>query len=278
MATPTTPRLPTGDPSTTGPRASTGYWEGATAPFVEAQRHHSWRAYCDELHAELVGRWAPLQRVQRALKTDLFDEAAGVGLDAALRSVAEEVHGLDVSTGVVSAAQRQHEGLAGVVTDVRRLPYAESSFGYVFSNSTLDHFPERSDIAISLRELARVTEQGGTVVVTLDNLVNPLIALRAVLPRTLLRATGVVPYYVGASLTLGGLVREVERAGLRVVDTTTIMHVPRVAAIPWSTRRDARSAADEARTVRAMQRWERLARWPTRQLTAHFVGVRAVRP
>lgn len=258
--------------------ASPGYWEDATAPYVEAQRHHSWRAYCDRLHAGLLERWAPEQRVARALKTDLFDEAAGVGLDPALRSVADEVHGIDVSTGVTGAARRAHQGLLGTVTDVRSLPFDDATFGLVFSNSTLDHFPDRVDISAALRELARVTEPGGTVIVTLDNLVNPLIALRAALPRRALRATRLVPYYVGASLTLRGLRRETEAAGLRVTATTALMHVPRVAAIPLGDRYDRRHPGSSERAVRRMLAWERLGAWPTRQLTGHFVAVRALRP
>ena len=253
------------------------YWDDVTVPFVTGDRHVSWRQFCDRVHGALLRDWAPKSAVARALKTDMFDEAAGGGLAHALADVAGEVHGLDVSAQVVRAARDRHEGLTGVIADVRTLPYRSAAFGLVLSNSTLDHFPRRRDIAESLVEIARVTEPGGTLIVTLDNLMNPVIALRAILPRRLLRATGVVPYHVGPTLTLRALCREVTRAGFSVRHTKTLIHVPRVLAIPLADRRDRRGAPPHEGTIRRLMSWERLAKWPTRQLTGHFVAVQAER-
>jgi ubiquinone/menaquinone biosynthesis C-methylase UbiE len=105
--------------------------------------------------------------------------------------------------------------------DVRRLPFADATFDAVVSLSTLDHFDLHTDIETSLAELVRVLRPGGTLILTLDNLANPIIALRAVLPFRLLQAAGVVPYEIGRTCGPRRLGRFVTRAGLEVVETST---------------------------------------------------------
>ena len=87
---------------------------------------------------------------------------------------------------VLSAAQcsdilsvARNSGIEAVVADVRSLPFAEASFGVVFSGSTLDHFESAADIQRSLGELYRVLRPGGTLILTLDNPANPLIEGRS---------------------------------------------------------------------------------------------------
>ncbi len=62
------------------------------------------------------------------------------------------------------------------------LPFPDGAFDRVFSNSTLDHFDSRDDIREALRELARVLHPEGELLLTLDNLANPVVRLRNALP------------------------------------------------------------------------------------------------
>ena len=156
---------------------------------------------------------------------------------------------------------------------------------------------------MSLAELHRVTKPKGVLIVTLDNPRHPVVALRSLLPGRLLRALGLQPYFVGATMSLPQLVTTLESLGWRVDDTATMMHTMRVAAIPacaWADRGGAQAAGapgtpgtpDSADTNAAtgtaggtVRRWlmaamlacERLGSLPTRQFTGHFVAVRAVR-
>ena len=172
----------------------------------------------------------------------------------------------------------RHPRLATLATDARRLPFADRSFDAVVSNSTLDHFVTLDDMVVALRELARVTRPGGTLVLTLDNLANPVIALRSILPQGPLRWLGLVPYYVGATCGPRRLRELVAEAGFTVTRVEQIMHCPRVLAVAL-TRVVERYGSPEAqsRVLRHLAWYERLERWPTRDWTGYFTAVRAIR-
>jgi SAM-dependent methyltransferase len=252
---------------------SAGYWDSAIAPFGDGG---SWREHCDVVHRRLLARWLTSERIQRALKTDLFDETVGPGIVTDIARYARSVHAVDVSAIAVASGRRRTPVHASRA-DVRRLPFRDASFELIVSNSTLDHFPHRDDIAVSLRELHRVTAAGGQLVVTFDNLSNPVVALRSIIPFPVLRALGLVPYFVGATLTRRGLITALEAAGYRVEATTTLLHVPRVVAVWWCRRRDTRVPSRRAALLRRLDGWERLGHWPTARWTGHYIAALAVR-
>lgn len=255
-------------------------WDAQSAAFLAAPAAGSWRAFCDALHCAVLERWRPLHPPGAVLKTDLFDEAAGTGLIPHLPTGGTTVVGIDVAAATCRRAEERNPGLQTLRADVRRIPLQDSSVGLVLSNSTLDHFAARSDIGVALAELRRVAAPGATLLLTLDNLGNPVIAAREVLPFGLLHRLGLVPYHVGPTLTRRGLVRAVEAAGWRVEETRALLHVPRVVAVWWCRRHDRRAGglAREAALVRRLLAWEVLDRLPTRWATAHFVAVRATAP
>jgi ubiquinone/menaquinone biosynthesis C-methylase UbiE len=199
------------------------------------------------------------------LKTDLFEEAIGDGLAPLLLHRFREVDAVDVSNAVVEEAARRHPELDAVCCDVRALPYDDRTFDTVVSTSTLDHFDSVCDIGDALRELRRVLAPGATLVVSLDNLANPLIAVRNALPFEWLHRVGLVPHYVGASCRPRELQRLLDAAGFDIQETTAVMHVPRVLALA------------AGRGLEALLACERMERWPTRFLPGQFTAARAVR-
>lgn len=237
-----------------------------------------WRAYSDKVNGILVERWLAGHRCQRILKTDAFDEASHLGLTPHLNQKASAVVGMDVSHSVLAGARRRHSSLSLVQSDVRILPFLDGSFDAIVSISTLDHFPEMSDIRVSLLELNRILRPGGRFILTMDNLMNPVVRLRNALPFKLLRATGVVPYYVGVTLGPRKLVEMVKSAGFEIEEVTSLQHFPRVLAVVAS--RLIGHSNEEARVagpLRMMARLEKLDSMPTRFLTGYFVGVKAVK-
>jgi SAM-dependent methyltransferase len=186
--------------------------------------------------------------------------------------------GIDVSADIAGVARERHRGLRCVRADVRALPFKAGSFDVVLSNSTLDHFAARRDIDRSLRELARVLTPGGLMIVSLDNLANPIIALRAALPLPLLRCLRIVPYFVGATLGPRGLRRALTDAGLEVRDLTAIVHFPRVLLVAIDRLAGRRLGARGARRLLRTARWfDRMGRLPTRFVSGHFVAARALK-
>ena len=254
-------------------------WEIALAPLLHAPAEALWRRHCDTLNATLFSRWLPAGRCERLLKTDLFDEAMGDGLYPLLAERARSIIGVDIAGSVLAAAQARHPALNIVEADVRALPFAANSFDVVVSNSTLDHFAERADIAVALRALERVLRPGGRLLLTLDNLANPAVAVRNALPFALLQRLRLVDYPIGATLGPRRLRRLLGEVGFAVVESTTLLHCPRAFAVARARRLQAR-ATDEAhgRFLRGLARWERLSRWPTDVVTGHYLAFCARKP
>lgn len=237
-----------------------------------------WRAFCDRLHGQLIEECLGTAAVERALKTDLFDEAAGIGLVAGLSTFSREVHAIDLSPRVVAEAATANPTGRFVAADVRHLPYPDGFFDIIVSNSTLDHFPHAEDIAEAVAELHRVLKPSGRLLITFDNLANPVIALRHWLPFEMLNRWGLVPYFVGESVTPEGLRRLLNQSGFTVGTTKTMMHVPRVAAV-WISRRFKGSSPGTVRRLLGIwAAFEALSRLPTRNLTGYYTVALAVKP
>ena len=120
---------------------------------------------------------------------------------------------------------------------------------------------------------------GGELILTLDNLAQPLIWLRSVLPQRLMARLGLVPYAVGETVgprRLAGLCRA---AGLEVCEMTAVLHCPRVVAVACTRLLERRaSSRAQDRFLSVLAGFERLERLPTRFLTGYFTAVRARKP
>ncbi|HEX7980936.1 MAG TPA: methyltransferase domain-containing protein [Gemmatimonadaceae bacterium] len=253
-------------------------WNAVAGEWGRLHTQRLWRSYCDLTHTALIERWLPSAPIDRVLKTDLFDEIVTDGLYPVLARHAGVVVGMDVAASAASQARARHPALQTLSTDARRLPFADGSFDAIVSNSTLDHFETIDELVVALRELARITRRGGTLVLTLDNLANPVVALRSVLPQTPLRRLGLVPYYVGATCGPRRMCALVREAGFEVDQVETLMHCPRVFAVAAARVVDRYgSPALQRHFVRHLAWYDHLGAWPTRHLTSYFTAVRAVR-
>jgi len=234
-----------------------------------------WRHHSDAVYADLLERWLCGAPAHRLLKTDAFDEAATGALAPALAR-AEKLILMDVSPLILNSVRRYFPAVKAVVADARKTPFASASLNTVVSLSTLDHFRSRDELTQALAELRRVLAPAGFLVITLDNPRNPIVWLRQLLPFSWLRRLGIVPYYVGATLGARELADALVKLGFVVEDRAAIMHAPRVLAVAlcrWVERWG--SAASQHRLLRLLFRAERLAGWPTRYASGHFVAVLA---
>ena len=255
-----------------------GYWDTVAAAWHASHPQELWRRHSDAVNAALLRRWLPAAS-NRILKTDAFDEAIGEGLYPVLASRSAATMALDISTSALHAARCRHGRLGGCAADARVLPFAKEAFDVIVSTSTLDHFARGRDIVSSLREMHRVLKPGGHLILTLDNPLNPLIALRNILPFRMLNRLGLVPYYVGATCGPRALRRIMREVGFDLREMTAVMHCPRVIAVPLASLLSRHTSVHTQR--RALRSWmalEGLAKWPTRFLTGHFVAVRALKP
>jgi SAM-dependent methyltransferase len=254
------------------------YWDQVAQGWQPDQRDLLWRRHSDRVNISFLAPRLPVERVERLLKTDLFDEANSEGLAPLLARHARMVVGIDVSTSVLRAAHRQYPLLRPAAADVRCLPFADESFDCIVSTSTLDHFANRDELLASLNELARVLRPRGLLILTLDNPANPAVGLRNALPFSWLHRIGLVPYFVGTTLRARDLRASAEAAGLEVKETTFILHCPRaLAVVATRLARHCRRGTQE-RLLRMLGRFEGLASWPTRHSTGYFVALCATKP
>jgi trans-aconitate methyltransferase len=219
----------------------------------------------------LLRRWLPPD-AGRVLKTDLFDEYVSDGLYPALRERGAQVTGIDASPLIVESVRRRL-GIEAVNADVRALPFTDGSFDSVVSNSTLDHFPGPADVSRALAELARVLRPRGRMVLTLDNPLNPVIALRNRVPSRLAHRVRGVAFEPGWTCGPGRVRELLDEAGFEVGEVTAVLHAPRMLLAAMGGGGRARSVA-----LRIALAAEGLGRLPTRFLTGHYIAVEAWRP
>ena len=254
------------------------HWDQVAEHWRDSPRDNLWRQHADAVNARLVERWLSGIPVERLLKTDLFDEAVTGGLHSLLMSRARLVVGMDLSSVTAQLARSNSEGMAVACADARSLPFADDAFDVVLSNSTLDHFSTRQELVASMRELNRVTRPGGQLILTLDNLANPVVALRNALPFDWLKRLRIVPYYVGVTCGPRGLQCLLGESNWELRDMDTILHCPRFLVVRLSQVLARRAGPESQRRFLAwLTRFEGLARLPTRYLTGYFLAARAVR-
>jgi SAM-dependent methyltransferase len=232
-----------------------------------------WRAYCDRLNRQWLTRHLGGQRFQAALKTDAFDEAVGEGACPLLGEVAERVFAMDISASTCRLATERRPMFA-VACDVRKLPFAGDSFDLVISLSTLDHFASVVEMEEALRCVHRVLRPEGRLLLTLDNLSNPLVRLRnAVYPR-IFKGSRLVPFPVGVTVSPEQLRLMLERAGFQVRNLTTLMHILRVPAVALAALLDRVGGPSVKRlSSGALLAFEFLSQLPTARWTGNYIAV-----
>ena len=211
--------------------AVSGYWDDIVAGWTERGDDPLWREHSDNVNNALLARWLPQAHLANILKTDLFDEAVSKGIYPFLRNRAGTVLGIDASPKVADAAHTRHPRLRGLAADVLQLPFADESFDGIVSISTLDHFDSAEKIPAAMKELYRVLAPGGTLVITIDNGSNPVVAVRNHLPNSLLRRLGIIPYEMGVTCGARTFVKLLRSSGFHVQDVSFILHAPRYP--PW---------------------------------------------
>jgi len=259
-------------------RVAPAYWDAVMVERRQASPIAQWRAYMQRVYGDLMRRWLPPSGAGRGLKTDLFEEA--VSIHHVLNALGPGSIGLDCSTAIVLAARerlrRTGDRHLFVVADLRAIPLRASTVGHILAGSSLDHFPDKADIATTLTELARVLSPGGTLVVTFDNPHNPAVWLRNRLPFGWLNRLGLVPYYVGQTYGRAEGRARLEALGLTVTDVTAVVHAVRAPAI-WLVALAERVNAPRVQRLlgRILDAFERLEGWPTRYRTGYYLAFRA---
>jgi SAM-dependent methyltransferase len=230
-----------------------------------------------DVYRRLILEWLDTANEKIRLKTDLFEEA--VSSFNPLSDLGEGSLGFDVSLNVVQSAHAalpQDKAFKLLVADLRKIPLEPRSVGGILSGSSLDHFSTVSDLHQGLSELERILAPGGILVLTLDNLHNPLIWIRDHLPFPILNKLGIVPYYFGKTLRREEVRQKLNSLGFDVSYMTAVAHAPRAPAI-WTVRIAERFGWRHDWLLKFLPQFEALENWPTRYLTGYYLALRAVK-
>lgn len=256
---------------------SSRYWDHVVETFSTRPPLNVWRQYMNEVYSGLILHWFPTNS-GNSFKTDLFEEA--VSQHSPLLQMGAGTIGFDHSLGMAQAAQQRlaKNGHPLVVGDLRRLPLRTESFQRILSGSSLDHFLIKSDIKVSLQEVARVLALGGVLVLTLDNPHNPIVWLRNHLPFRFLNRLGIVPYYIGPTYYLEETEKQLANLGFTVTHKTAVAHVPRAPFI-WliSILERLHLSRWDSLLLNFLIAFERLERRRLRYRTGYYLAFRAVK-
>lgn len=236
-----------------------------------------WRNYCDRINCAILDDWlAEENPAGKLLKTDLHEEAAGIGLYHFLHDKSEFVAGIDIGFAPVRRSASLNPGLKGTCADIRNIPFQDNTFDIIVSTSTLDHFQNEQEIYAGLKEIQRVLRPCGKLLLTLDNPLNPLVWIRNKLPFGILNRTGIVPYFVGATLRPPKIEAMLSHLDMKVLNSDVVMHSPRVLAVLFS------GWIEKFLNLNAQERFLKLllsleffASWPTRYRTGYFLAIEA---
>lgn len=226
-----------------------------------------------EVHLDLLRRiLAPAPPPRRVLKTDLFEEACGDDqLLGGFPVAAGLLCGVDTALSEARRAARRFPHLAGglAAADLRSLPFRDGAFDFVLSTSSLDHFSSFGELEAALAEIARVLAPGGRLLITFDNLWNPLYHLLRGASRA-----GLLPFPLGLTPSPGALPALLRRHGLETGGTHWLIHNPRgISTLLFLALRRlfGRHAGGPIRLLLGL--FALGGRLPTRRFTACFVAV-----
>ena len=236
-----------------------------------------------KIYADLLSRWQDNLKDKRILKTDLYDEAVTSCNLISLFPQSKSITGIDISFEVAALAKQrlqneQNHRCDVVVCDTRKFAFKSCAFDEIISNSTLDHFPEKKDIGTAVHELSRILKPRGTLIITLDNPLNPIVSLRNMLPYHLLKSLGLIHYYVGKTISKSELIRLLELNGFKTQSITFIDHTPRLLVV-WIGHiiEKINNRAIKTCFSRILESCEYLQRTPLGNFTGNFVAAKAIK-
>ena len=138
-------------------RRDTRSYYDAFSERYEAERHHGYHLFLDEMETALLEPYA-------AGKT-VLEAGCGTGLILGrVERVAKAAYGIDLSHGMLSRAAERGQRVAQA--SVEKLPFADDTFDTVYSFKVLAHVERAGE---TLAELGRVVKPGGHLVLEYYN-------------------------------------------------------------------------------------------------------------
>ena len=209
--------------SSEGVRHVPNNWDAVAASMPDFGTAPSTQYYRNREIA-LIERATGTLRGKRVLKLDLWNEAINTRILGWMASQGADVVAIDISQVVVRRAQAnarlENFSPSLLRADIRDLPFRDDSFDVIYTMGTIEHIPEYRH---TITEIHRVLKSGGTAIIGVPNFWDPFLRPLIV---ALLTMFGRYPYAPEKSFTRAELRRDVEHAGLEIVEMTGILALP----------------------------------------------------
>jgi SAM-dependent methyltransferase len=129
--------------------------------------------YFTEVKARLLVEIAG-KELGAASDLTVLDVGCGLGrVEALVQDDFKEMHGVDITEGVIETASRTNPSVSYQVYDGSTLPFDDGHFDLTFAMGVLHHVPPPSWESL-VGEMARVTRREGMVMIFEHNPLNPL--------------------------------------------------------------------------------------------------------
>ncbi len=229
-----------------------------------------------QAHLDLIRRWTRGLDVRTYLKTDLFEEANGEDqLLFDLMPPSCRAIGMDLSVPTAAAASRRspNSSVSFLSCDVRLPAIRPGSLDLIISTSTLDHLRSSSEFRESLVALAGLLREGGLLIITVDNLHNPLYR-----PLRWASRRGWLPFELGYTPSMRDLRKVLSQTGFEVAGDGWLLHNPRaISTLLWMFMRKLFKDKADTPIALMLEFLDRLGDLPTRRWTACFAAACARR-
>jgi len=205
----------------------TYYWDSLSEKIISHHLEKNIAIYKKSEHIKLIKKWALTLKGKKILKTDLYEEAFGEDHFLFwLLKQNENTFGMDISYNIAKKAKLRSGEFNTtfkncIVSDIRNCAFKDDSFDLIISNSTIDNLQSK-DVPSAFRELRRILKPSGILILTLDNIHNPLYRLGYTIEK-ILRTNR---HYQGSCYSLKTIKRLAQENKLKILDSTAIVHIP----------------------------------------------------
>ena len=203
-------------------------WNEAARKVKPYHQAPSTRIYFDQEKKLIDTHLFPLEG-KKFFKTDLWNEAKNTQILKHVVKEGAKVYGIDISPSVTRQAYLSFDHGENrprmMSADIRKLPYKDNTFDYIYSMGTVEHFPETEE---AIQELYRVLKQKGTAIIGVPNkhdlFLRPLLVF-------VMQKLGLYSFGYEKSFSKKELRRMLEKANFKVESYGSLLFMPGILRI-----------------------------------------------
>lgn len=199
------------------------YWDKLSEKYTPVKNALSTRIY-GEGEWRLISKYFKNLAGKKLLKLDLWNEANNTDISERAIHADMKVTGIDISKAVTKRAianfKKKNLKARFVVGDIRKMPFKNKEFDYVYTMGTIEHIPNPEK---AIQEIHRVLKPGGIAIIGVPYRYDPF--LRAAIAY-LADKYGFGPYGEELCFSWGELKKLINTASFDFVAQSGVYFIP----------------------------------------------------